>query len=190
MDKKQVGAFSEEEMQIIKNFAESREDATLILRNHFLQLGLRNDELAFLSSLSQATRDVLRRVLIPQLTREVPLTLQATMYSRLAFIEQFSEEGAYLHIRINDLIIEYFEQQFARISEPAEGGIVLKELPVGGATLTTMEEKEARVIGMNAYNKIIPLVEERVHWIQVMSESPKLESGEEAKKRMEQNSTK
>ena len=190
MDKQQIGAFSVAEMGLIKLFVSSREDATVILRNHLLQLPLVAEEVNFLSSLSQEMLQVLHRILIPELTREVPVTLQATMFSRLTFIEQYSEEGAYLHIRVNDLIIQYFEQQFGRIVKPnEEGGILLKVLPLHGGILTTLDEKQARVMGVLAFNKIIPLVEERVLRIKIMGEPPKEESPEEIVKKNKKNSS-
>lgn len=191
MDANQLGAFSKDEIALLTQFIKSRLNAAILLRNHFLQLPLNEEEQAFLRSLSPETLQIIERVMMPHLSPETPLAFEATMFSRLAFIEQYSTEGAYLHVATNDLIVKYFEQQLRLLSnvEPIE--IDLHSLPLVDdeqEVLTTFDEKERRVMKMMAYNKIIPLIGERVLKIQMMGNPPVAKTPEELAKIATQDS--
>ena len=185
MDKGQEGAFSKDEVARIIQFTNSRPDALLILRNHFLQLGVHDEEKIYLKELADDVMALIGRFMLPTLSNQVPLPIYESQYARLDFIGQYSTEGALLHIKVNDLIIDYIEQQFEAIKTDTEPHIVLAELPDGPKGV---DQGEQRVINTLAYNKVVSLIVERLHKMSLVR--PLLEPDkEEEKKKNQKNST-
>lgn len=159
MDKEQTMRVSKDEVALVKQFLESREDATIVLRNHFLQLEVTADEQEYLNSLSPALRDVLKKMMMPSLTRDVPLDQEASMYSRLTTISQVTPDVGLIHIQANDILTSYLKQEFKNLEEGnIERTIILDDLP----NELGVTQNEQRVINMMAYNLIIPIVEGRI----------------------------
>ncbi len=167
MDKGQTRRVSQAEIELFKQFVKSREDALLILRNHFLQLELDGQEKSFLSSLPKELLAALRKMLIPSLIPDVPLTQEATLFSSLEGIDQNHYELGNMRIEANDLVAQYLEQQWDQLTsdEVKDTDIKLSELPLGPKGV---DQKELRVVNMIAHNEIIPLVEGRLRAIEAL----------------------
>lgn len=184
MDKGQTLRYSKDEIELMRLMVKSREDFTLILRDHFLQLPLDASEKQVLSSLSTDKLELLRKVFLPELRRDVPLTTQSSAYSGLANMENTLPQIAILHIEAIDLVKAYFEQQFDLLTSDEKPTIVLNEL----ASSMGVDQDELRVVNVLAYNKIIPLVEARIQHVLVGLTAEKVETDEEQKKKEEKNS--
>lgn len=184
MDKGQQLRYSKGDIDLIKQFIASREDALIILRNHFLQLELTEDEQSFLSHLSPAFLKVLEKATVPVLDKDLPMNMEATMYSRLSGLDQVHYELAALQIAANDIIVEYFKQQLGALTLKAEPTIILADLP----DRMGIDQKEVRVANMIAYNLIIPLVEGRLNVLSALT-NYKEETPEEKAKRLNKNSS-
>lgn len=186
MDKGQLMRYSQAELELIKLFVSSREDSVLILRNHFLQLGLTSEEQAFLKGLSADFLPVLQKTVLPDLTRDVPMNQQATLYNRVNNLEQINPDVGLLHIVANDIIIDFCTQQFNLLSSDGEPTIILQDLrkPLG------IDQDEIRVQNLIAYNQIIPLVEARLNNLTVLANQKPADTEAEAKQRAQANSAK
>ena len=97
---------------------------------------------------------------MPGLVRDVPLTQQASMYSRLNKLEQLNPDIGVLHMEANDILIDYFEQEFANLESGIRNhnAIVLANLP----NKIENDHDFKRVTNMLAYNLIIPIIEGRI----------------------------
>ena len=169
MDKGQTLRYSKAEIELINNFTQSREDAVVILRNHFLQLELTDEQKTFISSLNADFYKVIYKTVIPELVADVPVTQEATLYSRLTMLDQIHPEVAIIQIQANDIFINYCKQQFNALTVDSTPTIVLNLLcnPVE----CTNDE---RVTNLIAYNNIVPLVEQRLNQLTALSPKPVL----------------
>lgn len=185
MDRGQTKRVSLDEIALIKQFIETREDAVLILRDHFLQLELSEEEKNFLKSMNKEFLPVLEKIMYPSIVRDVPLTQQASTYSRLFKLEQINPDVGMLHIEANDILTQYLKQQLVLLNEEKEISIFLKDLsrPLG------VDQKEMRVVNMIAFNLIIPIIEGRLQDLINLVRPPE-ETPEQRKERIAKNSTK
>lgn len=185
MDSGQQMRYSKDEIELIKKFVTSREDSLILLRNHFLQLPLTDEQKSFLQGQSADFVAVLVKTVAPDLDANVPLGQEATLFNRLTTLETVQPEASFLHIAANDIIIAYLEQQFAALSQTTEPTIVLQDLkkPIGS------DQSEIRLVNLIAYNNIIPLVEGRLLILNALN-NKKEETPEEAAKRLKANSSK
>lgn len=186
MDKGQVKRFSSAEIELIKKLVASREDAIYILRNHFLQFDLSDDEKAFLKSLTPDKLALIEKAMAPKLDKEIPLGQQATLESRLANLEQLNPDVGFLHIAANDVIGSYLLQQIAKLyDDTTEPTIVLNDLPKP----LGVGQEDIRVANMIAFNNLIPIIDGRLNVLLSLANTV-TETPEEAAKRAQANSTK
>lgn len=184
MDTNQRRRTSGAEEALVKQFLESREDAPLVLRNHFLQFELTEDEREFLNGINSDLIPVLVKLISPVLDREIPLGQQASKYSGL-IIEQMNPDVGNIHLQATDIINAYLNQRIDALKGDREDeGIILKDLP---EPIENGEEFE-RVINVIAHNRIIPTVEDRIISLVDLVQEPE-ETDEERADRLKADSS-
>lgn len=188
MDTNQQMRYSQAEIALIQQFTASRPDAVLVLRNHFLQLPLTDEEKVFINGLTTDFLSVLEKMMTPDLSRDVPLNQQATLYSILTELESVNPDAATIHIKANDIIVAFFKQQF----EALTGG----EQPIELATLPLADENDSsltdfnRLKSMIAFNKILTFADGRLSQLTYLSVKPVVPSEDELAKQAAANSSK
>ena len=185
MDKNQTKRVSGDEIALIEHFLKSREDALIVLRDFFLQLELTEEEGEFIKSLSNDLIGVLEKMMKPTLTKDVPIDQNASMYSRLSNLEQVNPDVGDFHIRANDLLKDYLEQEFNNLkNKTTDRVLVLNDLP----DKLDEDTNYNRLVNIMAYNLIIPIVEGRLKMLSLLVLPPE-ETPEQMKERMKKNSS-
>jgi hypothetical protein len=132
MDKKQIGRYSEAEMGIIKNTF-NNEDLLKAIQKCILQLPLNSVDLSLLQvnlSGKEKVHKILRKMILPELTDDVPYEQFFDMTMAIDFKNKIHEEVT-LNIKSNKILIAYFDQQLKMIEKgkyQGKGKISLKKL--------------------------------------------------------------
>lgn len=181
LDKNQKLRYSKAEMELIESIFKD-DVLVLALRNVFFQFEGDN---ILTEPLRPEVISVLRKTILPDLTPDVPIGMQADIFFSLSHIKEIPPNVAFLHIKAQDLAVKYLEERFAVLSGGQEGEIKLKDLK---SSLNKTEEE--RFITMFAYLILTNnYIESCLSKLQIMA-GQKKETPEEEAKRVEANSSK
>lgn len=187
MDKGQQIRYSEAEKSLIKRTFED-EKVLFALRNHFWQIG--TDAEKALLSFSPEQLVIIKKVMLPDIEREVPLGQQVdyTHDPLLNTLAQIPPQLACILMDANDLRLDYLTQQFNQL---VNGNFELGEiqLKVMKGKLGT-DQDEQRHINMLAYKSIKDYIDGRIFEFQYFANPPKEKTEEEKKEIAEKNSSK
>lgn len=116
-DNLQTGRWSKSELEIIKSNFQS--ELLYEIRGSMFQKGE--------CSVGKDVHAILRKMFLPGIDQELPLGLQANIRNLLKKIEEYPVEGAMPHIKANDLIIQYLEQQLSVLEGKQEAEVIRLE---------------------------------------------------------------
>lgn len=189
MDKGQIERFSKAEKELIKKVFK---DSVVLysLRNFFWQVELPEERK--LLKFDEDTLRIIKKVMLPDIEREVPLGQQADE-TKDALLDQLAVMNpalAVIMIDANDLRVQYLTQRFNKIVsgklDPEEGELVLKDLKKP----MSVEQDDIRHINMLAYQSICRYIDGKIYAFEHYSNPPKEETEKEKNERLEKDSTK
>lgn len=183
-DQKQTDKYSKGEIELIVKRFGGDNPTLYVLRNALYQFPLTVAERKMLE-FSDDEKRLLKKILLPQNSPEHPLGWTLNMYQSLKEIRGFSGEGALIHIKANDILIEYIKQRLNWIlGEETTSKIIFEELPLEKGSL----DPEQRFIDMLAYHNICSYVEGRILEIKGRANPEPELTEEEKRKKAKQNS--
>lgn len=184
MDKDQKIRYSKSEVEMFKMLFKNNDETLYALRDHFWQFKSER-------KLPQFTDDqllLLKKVFLPDNSPEVPIFQQVSMYQSLYKIREMNPLHGGLFIQANDILIQYFEQQFIRITDESyKEYIVLEELP---RQAMGSDQEELRFVNILAYHNIGAYIEGRIQEMKTLAEQVEPETLEEKAKKIAKNSSK
>lgn len=178
MDKGQLQRFSKGDIELFKKMFGERDLFTL--RKFLYQIELSKGE-----SLDFKKDEflLLKKLLIPSNTDDVPLFQQDNLYHPLLKIREYHPEVAQYHIAANDILINYFRQEFNNlVTGDTKREIVLEDLPKEG-------RGEDRFTNILAYHNICACIEGRMQQIQNMLNVKEELTPKQQKEKLEKDST-
>lgn len=186
-DKEQVLMFNSAEIGLIKAVFADNDDLLYIIRKVFLQFELDKNESATLkSSLTPELYSILKKRIFPDWGCEYPLTQIPSFLTPLTTdIRGRKEEDMYSLFEAKELEMDYLDQQFRVLKgEEVEQKIILIDL-------ARLKGKEAhqKFIDMTAYLYLMGHIDPMLGFLKNIA-GQKIETVEEAKKRMLRDSSK
>lgn len=187
-DKNQVFIFNDEELSLIKNTFADNDALLYAVRKVFLQFPLTGPERGLLKlAITPAVFAVLKKRILPELSDEFPLSQLPTILSTLT--EQLKvrsvEEMAPL-FAAKALEIAYLEQQFA-VLENIDTDV---EQKIQLSVLSKIDDTPiVAFVNTQAYLFLLGYIDPMLGFIKSIAGS-KSETVEQAKKRMDRNSSK
>lgn len=188
----QVFIFNDEELDLIKRTFAENEPLLYSVRKVLLQFPLTDAEKNLLKlSMTPEVLHVLRKRMLPEISDEFPLGQLPSLLTTLT--EQLKvktvEEMAPL-FEAKKLEIDYLTQQFA-VLEDINGGVeeTIKLADLGNITVTPKAEwSDTNYVRLNAYLFLLGYIDPMLNFIRSIA-GEKKETVEQAKKRLERDST-
>jgi len=186
MDTNQKMRYSKDEVELITKTFGGDTRALYALRDLLWQFELTPEQTELLK-FSDDVIKLLKKVLLPENNPDVPIFQQVSMYNSLMKIREYNPEPAVLHIKANDILIEYITAQFEKLTTGStQSTLVLEDLPKP----LGVDQDELRYVNMLAYHNIGAYIEGRIQELQILSTPVVEETPEEKAKREAANSTK
>lgn len=189
MDANQVIRYSEAEKGVIvQTFKDER--VLYALRNFFWQIEIPEEK--ELLKFGPNSLQIIKKVMLPDIEREVPLGQQAdeTIDPLLEQLSLMNPALAVIMIDANDLRVQYLTQRYNKIASGKldfeEGEIVLKDLKKP----LSVEQDDIRHINMLAYKSIKNYIDGRINEFKHFAHPPKEETTKEKEARLVKDSTK
>lgn len=183
----QTDKYSDGEKELLYKLFGGENITLFILRKHLYQFELSKEERKLLQFNQDGLR-LLKKIFLPENAPDTPIGWTLNMYQSLKPISGYSLDGALVHIKANDLLIDYITERYkALFPNPIKDNeLILESLPLENGAL----EEEDRFIRMLAYHNICAYIEGRI--IEIKSRSnpvPEL-TPEQLKEKQAKDSTK
>lgn len=186
LDPKQTTKFSKGETELLSKLFGGDNPVLYILRNALYQFELTTSDRKLLE-FSEDGKKLLKKILLPENSPDTPIGWTLNMYQNLKPIKDYSPEGALIHIKANDILIDYITQRLNWIfGEETKTNIMLEDLPKEKGSL----EPEQRFIDMLAYHNICAYVEGRIIEIRANANPQEELTPEQQKEKNRKNSNK
>lgn len=190
MDKGQTNRFSKGDIFLFKKTFGGEDSPVLYaLRNLLWQFELTAEDRKHLDFKGDVL-ELLKKSILPTNNSDVPISPvsnQQNVWMNLAYVKDFSPQGANYHFQAHDILMQYLKQQFHQLvtgTEPKSRKIVLEDLPTETGGL-----EETRFVNMMAYHKICQYLTGRINEIQTFANYPEEETEEQKKTKEKKNST-
>lgn len=177
MDKGQNARFSKSEMEALKASFKDNE-VVLAVRNVLLQLPAKEFHL------SPEVLQILRKIILPELSGDVPVGRQSDGQAPLIGIRDALPEMALQQIKANDICIKYLSERLEALAGNEVKGVSLSLLPQAGE-----KTDNERLIDMLAYLHLVKYVENCANQIWLIANTEEM-TEEEKKKKAEADSSK
>lgn len=185
MDKNQTIRYSTAELELAKKSFGGEGQLLYAVRDLFYQFDLTENQKKLLKLMNENEKRFVKKFLLPDLDPDVPVTVQADLYTNLLKTREMNPGIAYLHILANDLFIQYFSQQYIELETGERKELSLRDLrrPIG------IDQQETRFVNMLAYNSIVGYIQGKMNELYSLA-NQKEETEEERKKRLKMDSSK
>lgn len=180
--------FSDVELGQIKGLFAENDDLLFALRKAMLQFELTEADKEKLAPLvGDVNYALLYKTFLPYIDPEAPLFQMTDMVLGLnQDIAKIDPETAWPYIKAKEIEIAYISQQLKNLHTPSKPAIILTELAdLNGGK----KDKEQIFINVTARNYILSFIDSNIAQLKFLA-GLKSESVEEAKARLEKNSTK
>lgn len=184
-NKKQVLRYSDEELNLIKSVFADNDNSLKALQKVFLQIPLNAIDLSIINGWSKDLKKLLRKVFVPELNDDVPLTQVWDLTSSIDFKGKMMDEVV-LNIKANKILLDYFNQQLKALDKND-----FKAPKITIEELTNIDNKTDWQIYIDilARSNIIGTTQSRVLMLMTLA-GKKDETPEERDKRLIKDSTK
>ena len=183
-DQKQTTRFSAGEIELIKLTFGGDGRVLNALRTLLWQEEVEDKSLL---EFSPEVLTLLKKVLLPTPSMDIPLFQNLSLYQGLSVIRDMNPLVADLHIQANDILIQYLKQQFNElVTGDAGEGVILSRLPTSS---TGSDQKEGRFVNILAYHNIGGYIEGRIHQLQSLSKPTVALTRQQQREKDRQNST-
>ncbi len=185
-DPKQIDKYSEGEIELLEKMFGGDNPTLYVLRNALYQYELTKDERALLD-FNPDEQKLLVKIFLPKNSPETPIGWTLNMYQSLTEIKNYAPEGAFIHIKANDILITYIAERLNEILAKGEvkNKIVLEGLPLEHEPY----DKEERFINMLAYHNICAYISGRILEIKARANLPVEPTEAEKKAKAQKDST-
>ena len=175
----QNSRYSETELSLISNTFYENDDLLMAIRKFFLQGELDAQEQSHIDRLTDETKDIIRKNLLPEIDPNAPLHQVVDLWISIDTVEKLAEDS-YLDMKARKIVIDYLAQQFERIES---GRMDLPHIKLKNLIYSDTKDQETAYIELKARNTLLQHIDRHLEELRVLAISnAKIEVDEKVRK--------
>ncbi len=178
--------YSKEELSLLKNTFAGKDDLLIALRKLLLQINLSEEESSFKEVFNEQVVNVLRKVILPELTGGEQLYMATDLWSKTVInLDDKRPEEIERMLDARHLFIKYIDQQLNILAGNfPETLFIFKDLDYN-----PLAEGSVRAVNLMARQTILTHIENHLMQIRILANQEEDETPEETLKRLSLDSS-